>query len=197
MNTSYFDELTFSFPEVDESAKLSMQFLIAGQTVPILASSDQHRLVGEGRFLIRLQPNDYPFALLITMAGKNAITGEQEYNISRNPQNYFISPPQGGIDGYYHRGQVRSFLASTDPEMNEFIMELKVFPMKRKAMDYFRFQKTLIPGPDPSALRGITLIHGGERDCEPIYEDICGFGSWDQEHVQSKTVYVLREHVVD
>ena len=55
--------------------------------------------------------------------------------------------------------------------------------MKSKAMAHFRFQTKLIPGPGPSALRGITLLHGGERQCEPIYEDICNIGSWDKDDI--------------
>jgi hypothetical protein len=62
--------------------------------------------------------------------------------------------------------------------------------MKRKAMDHFRFQTRLIPGPGPSALRGITLLHGGERQCEPIYEDICNIGSWDKGHEERALIWV-------
>jgi hypothetical protein len=48
----------------------------------------------------------------------------------------------------------------------------------------------LIPGPGPSALRGMTLLHGGERQCEPIYEDICNIGSWDKDHEERVLLWV-------
>jgi hypothetical protein len=124
------------------------------------------------------------------VGGTNAITGVPSTTLGRSPQNYFTSPPQGGIDGYYHDGRVHPFRAVREAVVNQTRLAIQVFPMKRKAMDYFRFQTGLIPGPDPSALRGITLLHGGERRCEPIYEDICNIGTWDKDHEERAEVWV-------
>src|SRR5262249_44465838 len=132
----------------------------------------------------------YPFALLASVAGKNAITGVHSTMLDRNPQNYFTSPPQGGIDGYFRDGRVHPFRAVSEAAVSQTRLEVRVFPMKSKAMAHFRFQRQLIPGPGPSALRGITLLHGGERQCEPIYEDICNIGSWDKDHEERVLVWV-------
>jgi hypothetical protein len=159
------------------------------------------RLAAVGPFVIYLQPNlarrdclyralRYPFALLVSVGGKNAITGVPCLTLARSPQNYFTSPPQGGIDGYFRDGRVHAFRAVSESSLNQTRLEIRVFPMKSKAMAYFRFQTGLIPGPDPSALRGITLLHGGERHCEPIYEDICNLGSWDIDHEERAFLWV-------
>src|SRR5205085_1110383 len=119
-----------------------------------------------------------PFALLVSVGGKNAITGELSTTLMRSPQNYFTTPPQGGIDGYFLGGRVHPFRAGGEAAASQTRLEIKVFPMKAKAFAYLKRQLQLIPGSGPSPLRGITLQHGGERQCEPIYEDICGLGSW-------------------
>src|SRR5262249_45996201 len=127
------------------------------------------RLAGAGPFVMYLQPNHarrdcmyrslrYPFALLVLVGGKNAITGVPSMTLDRSPQNYFTSPPQGGIDGYFRDGRVHLLRAVSEAAVNQTRLEIRVFPMKRKAMDHFRFQTGLIPGPGPSALRGITLV---------------------------------------
>ena len=189
-------DLVFAFPDVDEEAILRVHFCPAdspGQRIPIQAAPGAPiRLAAEGPVVVFLQPNPadcrlrrslgYSFALLVSVGGKNAITGVPTRTLERSPQNYFTSPPQGGIDGYWRYGRVYALRAVNDAAVKQALLEIRVFPMKRKAMDYFRYQTGLIPGPGPSALRGITLLHGGERKCEPIYEDICNIGSWDKDH---------------
>jgi hypothetical protein len=105
------------------------------------------------------------------VGGKNAITSVPSSTLDRSPQNYFTSPPQGGIDGYFRDGRVYALRAVNEAAVNQKLLDIRVFPMKRKAMDYFRFQTRLIPGPDPSALRGITLLHGGGT---PMRTDLRG-----------------------
>jgi hypothetical protein len=197
--------LVFAFPDVDEEAILRVHFC------PV-SSPDQRirlepapgamvRLASQGQFVMYLRPNGarrdcryralrYPFALLVSVGGKNVITGVPGTTLVRSPQNYFTSPPQGGIDGHFRDGQVHAFRAVSESAASRTCLEIRVFPMKRKAMDYFRLQTGLIPGPGPSALRGITLLHGGERHCEPIYEDICNLGSWDSDHEERATLWV-------
>jgi hypothetical protein len=124
------------------------------------------------------------------VGGKNAITGVPAATLERSPQNYFSSPPQGGIDGFYRNGRVLTFRAGDEAALNQTRLEVKVFPMKRNAMDYFRFRtgQAVISGREPSAL--FTLVHGGERQCEPIYEDMCNIGCWDQEHEEQVALWV-------
>jgi hypothetical protein len=193
-------ELVFAFPEVDEEAILRVHFCPAdspGQRIPIEADLEEPlRLATEGTFVMYLQPGcqyrslRYPFALLLSVGGRNAITGEPSMTLDRSPQNYFTSPPQGGIDGYFRDGRVHPFRAVGEAAGNRTRLEMRVFPMKSKAMAHFRYQRQLVPGPGPSALRGITLLHGGERQCEPLYEDICNLGSWDKDYEERALLWV-------
>jgi hypothetical protein len=198
-------ELVISFPDVDEEAVLRIYFCPADspeQRMGIRQSPDGCiRLATEGRFVLHLRPEfarrdriyraaRYPFALLMSVGGKNAITGEPATALARSPQNYFCTPPQGGIDGYFRRGKVIPFRAVDEATANQVGLEVRVLPMKEKAFAYLKFELQLIPGWGPSPLRGITLLHGGERQCEPIYEDICNLGSWDKEHEELVSVWV-------
>jgi hypothetical protein len=198
-------DLVFAFPDVDEEAILRVHFCptdAPGHPIRIeIGPGETVRLAAEDPFVMYLQPNvarrdclyrslRYPFAVLVSVGGKNAITGVPSATLDRSPQNYFTSPPQGGIDGYFRDGRVHPFRAVNEAAVNRARLEIRVFPMKIKAMAYFRYQTKLIPGPDPSALRGITLLHGGERQCEPIYEDICNIGSWDKDHEERALLWI-------
>jgi hypothetical protein len=197
--------LVISFPDVDEEAVLRIHFCpadSADQRIGIRRSANRCvRLATEGRFVLHLRPEfarrdrlyreaRYPFVLLVSVGGKNAITGEPSTALARSPQNYFVTPPQGGIDGYFRSGQVKPFRAVGEGAANQARLEIRALPMKRKAFSYLKHELQLIPGWGPSALRGITLLHGGERQCEPIYEDICNLGSWDKEHEERASVWV-------
>jgi hypothetical protein len=151
------------------------------------------RLAGQGRLVMHLRPEfprrdhlhraaRYPFALLVSVGGMNAITGEPSATLARSPQNYFTTPPQGGIDGFFRNGNVYPFRVAASPAANQTRLEINVLPMKCKAFAYLKPELQLVPGWGPSTLRGITLLHGGERECEPIYEDICNLGSWDRDN---------------
>jgi hypothetical protein len=198
-------DLVFAFPDVDTEAELRIHFCpvdspekrIHIETLP----GATVRLAAKGQFVMYLQPEfarrerlyravRYPFALLASVGGKNAITGEPSTTLLRSPQNYFTTPPQGGIDGYFRGGRVHPFRGVSESAANRTRLEIRVFPMKSKAFAYFKHQAKLIPGPDPSALRGITLLHGGERQCEPIYEDICNLGSWDKDHEERALLWI-------
>jgi hypothetical protein len=198
-------DLVFAFPDVDEEAMLRVHFCLAespGQRIRIEAEPGSAiRPAAEGPFVMYLQPNlarrdcldrslRYPFALLVSVGGKNAITGVPSTTLDRSPQNYFSSPPQGGIDGYFRAGGVHPFRAVSKAAVNQTRLDIRVYPMKSKVMAHFRLQTRLIPGPEPSALRGITLLHGGERHCEPIYEDIFNIGSWDKDHEERASLWV-------
>jgi hypothetical protein len=198
-------DLIFAFPHVDEEAILRVHFCLAKspeERMSIETSSCGNiRLAGEGRFVVHLRPEfarrdrlyrpaRYPFAVLVSVGGRNAITGEPSARLARSPQNYFTTPPQGGIDGYFRGGQVYPFRVAAEAAANQALLEIHVFPMKSKAFAYLKHQLRLIPGWGPSPLRGITLLHGGERQCEPIYEDICNLGSWDTDHEERALICV-------
>jgi hypothetical protein len=187
-------ELVFTFSDVHDAAILGSRFCPVDSPEHWIRlenpSAGTIRLVAECRFMMYMLPGRYAFALQVSIGGKNAITGEVSTMMRHTPQNYFTTPPQGGIDGYFRDGHVHPFRVSQEEAANQERLEIKVFPMKRKLFDYFRHQEQLIPGPGPSAFRGMTLQHGGERQCEPIYEDLCNLGSWDREHEERSSVCI-------
>src|SRR6516165_171020 len=98
--------LVFAFPDVDDEALLRVHFCPADspeQRIRIEGSSEApFRLVAETTFVVCLQPNAahrdclyrslrYSFALLVSVGGKNAITGAPCGTLNRSPQNYFTS----------------------------------------------------------------------------------------------------------
>ena len=137
-------DLVFAFPDVDEEAILRVHFCpteARGHRIRIEATSGSPvRLAADGPFVMYLQPNDarrdcmyhslrplcYPFALLISVGGKNAITGVPSVTLDRSPQNYFTSPPQGGIDGYFRGGRVHAFRAASEAG-NQTRLEIRRF----------------------------------------------------------------------
>src|SRR5262245_47339419 len=137
-------ELVVSFPEVDDGAVLRLHFCGADrpdERIPIEDSaSDGIRLASVGRFVMYLQPNvlfrdpfdryrsgvRYPFALLAAVRGRNVITGEFAPGLVRSPQNYFSTPPQGGLDGYFLDGHVHPFRAADAAHRNQTRLVLRV-----------------------------------------------------------------------
>jgi hypothetical protein len=200
------NELVFSFQDVDERAVLHVYFRTAVQpeeTVRIIQQPDGGGalLANQGRVVMHLRPKlvvkdlrypsgvRYPFAVLVTVGGRNALTGDISRTLLRSPQNYFASPPQGGIDGYFVDGQVYPFRTGGESSLNRTRLDIKVFPMKREAFAYLESRLRLIPGPGPP-IQGITLRHGGERQCEPVYEDLCSIGHWDQNREERAAVWL-------
>src|SRR5437868_15304504 len=108
-------DLVFSFLDVDEVATLAVHFCGVDspkERIRIHGSPGEGiRMATVGRIVMYLKPG-YPFAVLMSVRGRNAITGELATTLSREPQNYFSSPPQGGIDGYFLDVQVHPFRAA-------------------------------------------------------------------------------------
>jgi hypothetical protein len=196
-------ELVFTFPEVDKDATLRVHFRrVDSPTEPIgimgSASAGVRLEAAAGRFIMYLQPGEigshgirYPFAILVSIAGRNAITGVREAAsaLDRTPQNYVSTSPQGGIDGYFQDGQVYPFRAVPKDRTDEMPLELKVLPMKKDAVEYYKRRMGQLGYQGPK-ISGLTLVHGGERQCEPLYEDLCGFGDWDQEHDERAVIWI-------
>jgi hypothetical protein len=134
----------------------------------------------------------YPFAVLLAVGGRNALLGKPSNSLIRSPQNYFVSPPQGGIDGYFVGGRVMPFRGGEVPPPDRIRLAITVFPVKNDTWKHWMYQKSL-SGWSHSVISGLTLAYGGERKCEPIYEDICCIGDWDQSRAAQTSVWLKAE----
>jgi hypothetical protein len=197
--------LIVSFPEVHNRAALRLSFRKADAPKTIAGFAARHDsgfvLGSSGRFVLHLRPRPlagsdwecrglrYPFAVLVSVAGTNALTGDVANAGLTRPQNYFITPPQGGIDGYLMGGEVHPFVACGDAADDRTPMDIVVFPMKAEAFDYLARKRKLIPGPAPWG-ENFLLPHTGERKCEPVYENVCSLGDWDQNCQERMTVWL-------
>jgi hypothetical protein len=194
------NNLVFAFPEVNPAAELCIHFSPrdgSDEPVPIVGQPDEDGFVlqGQGALVMHLRPRMvrekvwFPFALLLTVGGRNALTGEQSNLLNRSPQNYFASPPQGGIDGYFVGGRVLPFRGGEVSPQERTRLAITVVPVKKETWDHWMFQTSLCGWYHP-VISGLTLAHGGERKCEPIYEDLCSFGDWDQSRATKSSVWL-------
>jgi len=187
------NEIVFSFPDLNAGAILRIHFRApdpADETRQPLTMVDRRIVLAcPKRTVLHLRPNilrqdvhselRYPFAVIISVNGLNALTGEVCDGMVRSPQNYLVTPPQGAIGGYFSQGQVHPFRALGMSPPNGTRLEIQVFPMSKQSFDGFVSQKIKC-GYDGPVIRGMTLSHGGERQCEPIYEDMLSLGDWDR-----------------
>jgi hypothetical protein len=146
----------------------------------------------------------YPFAIKIATGKISAITGENwRAGLSRNPQNYCVSPTQPWLDGYcVEKGIIRQFVAmplgegySVEEQLTgeaEFGgIQIEVFPMKRAVFERrfpvvrhgVRFRRvmdeTCLCASDTTL--GMGLAPGG-RMRQEIYDDPYSIHDWDTEH---------------
>lgn len=203
------NNLVFAFPDVNPVAELCIHFRRddgSEEPVPIVGQphDDGFMLQGQGTLVMHLRPKiafeefwygtgakkiRFPFAVLLTVGGRNALTGEESNLLTRSPQNYFASPPQGGIDGYFVAGKVLPFRGGNVLPRERTRLAITVFPVKKETWDHWMFQKSLSGWSHP-VISGLTLSYGGERKCEPIYEDLCSFGDWDQTRPAGASVWL-------
>jgi hypothetical protein len=199
------DNLTVSFPEVHDRAALRLSLRKAEAPKEIAPFASRHDggfvLGSSGRFVLHLRPRPltgsdwewrglrYPFAVIISVAGTNGLTGEVASVGLVRPQNYFVTPPQGGIDGNLAGGEVHPFVACGDAADDRMPMDIVVFPMKAEAFAHLEGKRQLTPGP-PGWGDHFLLPHAGERKCEPVYEDVCSLGDWDQNYRERITVWL-------
>jgi hypothetical protein len=189
------NNLVFAFPEVNPAAELNIHLRRddgSEEAVPIVSQPDDDGFMvqGQGAVVMHLRPRiafeeswygsgakkvRFPFAILLSVGGRNALTGEQSGSPIRSPQNYFASPPQGGIDGCFTDGRVLPFRGGESSPGERTRLAITVFPVKKETWDHWMFQKGLSGWSHP-AISGLTLAHGGERKCEPVYEDLCCIG---------------------
>ncbi len=188
--------LRVSFPEVDERASVQISFhAVESPQIKLNLIPTEAGIVlgGFGKVVLELLPQAtfrhpnypsgvrYPMVALLRLNGRNALTGEPCTRLNRTPQNYFSAPPQRFIDGYFVEGRVNSFLAGIRNEDAPTLLEIEIFPMKQRSFNYF-LDRLRFVGNQFDSVRGLTLTHGGERSIEPVYEDLCSFGDWDQTH---------------
>jgi len=200
------NELVFVFPEVSAWAELRVHFRLAHasqEPVHILErpTDNDFLLSAHGPLVMHMRPKvkfeevwygrtiRYPFAVLLTVDGLNALTGEPSSSLVRSPQNYFVTPPQGGIDGYFAGGKVWPFRSGATSPLGKLRLEIKVFPVKGETWEHW-MHCTRMAGWSHAVISGLTLAHGGDRECEPIYEDPCCIGDWDQRRGAEATVWL-------
>jgi hypothetical protein len=148
---------------------------------------------------------EYPFAVKVATGKISAITGEAwRRGLSRNPQDYLVTPGQPWLDGYcVEKGVIRQFVAmplgggySAEEQVTgeaEFGgMQIEVFPMRSEV---FVRRFPLVTGlrgrrslSETSCLEscvgrgdGMGLAPGG-RMRQEIYEDPFIIHDWDTEH---------------
>jgi hypothetical protein len=200
-------DLLFSFPIVDRFAVLRIQFCRHGtkEQLPVDRAGDDFSVETSAPVDIHLRPElvdkdrsirwdrkadlYYPFAVMLMVRGINALTGTRISELRSQPQNYFVTPPQGAIDGYFVNGEVQPFRSSAQPE--GIRLDFSVYPMRSREFGELMQRPMLIGGSGHVTPSGITLMHGGERQIEPVYEDWRSIGDWDQDHRQIVVVRLL------
>lgn len=146
-----------------------------------------------------------PNAVKIAVGGVNAITGEPDDNILRDPQNYVVCPPQPWLDGIHTRQDaVRQFVAM--PLGAGYTIEASV----RGAEELGGIQITVFepkPGrfpdqppekPDlpltrsarPAGFGQMGLGAGGAIQ-QKIYSDPYGIETWDQSNYGRTVIHLV------
>lgn len=138
---------------------------------------------------------DYPFAVKVATGKINAISGGPwRKELSRDPQDYMVAPPQHYLDGYcVAQGLVRQFVAmplgsgySVEEQITgeaEFGgLQLLVCPMKREV-----FERRFPVKPPEEKKPGILFSFAvgaaqGGSVLEDIYEDPYDLDDWDAAH---------------
>jgi hypothetical protein len=83
------------------------------------------------------------------------------------------------------------FLVRSEASEDRRPLEIKVCPMKAEAYAHLAYKRSLIPGSLSWGCH-FFLPYGGERECEPVYEDVCCFGDWDWARGETATVSLHR-----
>jgi len=159
-------------------------------------------------FGTRYIPNretEYPFAVKVATGKISAITGEVwRRGLSRNPQDYLVTPGQPWLDGYcVEKGVIRQFVAmplgegySVEEQVTgeaEFGgMQIEVFPMRSEV--FVRRFPVITDGRRTRSLYETSVLYSrldgpafmglapGGRMRQEIYEDPFSIHDWDIEH---------------
>jgi len=154
---------------------------------------------------------DYPFAVKVATGKISAITGEPWQNgLSRNPQNYLVTPTQPWLDGYcVEKGLIRQFVAmplgdgySVEEQMTgkaEFGgIQFEFFPMQRTMLEkrfpvvLARTQQMFAAGIcSGQAAPGAMGLAPGGRMRQEIYQDPWSIHDWDTRHASRCFVHLV------
>ena len=153
----------------------------------------------------------YPFAVKVATGKISAITGEPwRRGLSRNPQNYLVTPQQPWLDGYcVEKGIIRQFVAmplgegySVEEQLTgeaEFGgLQIEVFPMRAEVFER-RFpvvartylMEMEFGGVAFCAMAGGMGLAPGGRMRQEIYADRYSIDDWDTEHASRCFVHLV------
>jgi hypothetical protein len=157
-----------------------------------------------GSNYIRERGTQYPFAIKVATGKINAVTGEAwKKGLSRNPQDYMVTPGQPWLDGYcVEKGVIRQFVAmplgggfSVEEQVTgeaEFGgMQIEIFPMRQEIFERrfpvvpterFRAGKYQVDALCCLAEVGSMGLAPGGRMRQEIFEDQFSIHDWDTGH---------------
>jgi len=176
------DRLVFSFPKPGENARLTVHFNLteSPQKVAGLVPCDDgngFRFTTFGHITMHLDA-ETECAVLVTVHGKNALTGDDRTSSLVRPQNYFATPAQRMIDGYSDGEQLQPFYACGEDSDRRTPLVLKVFSVKAEEVEWFKKLGTKC-GYDPRGWGTKFLLDVPGIPREPVYEDTRSLGDWD------------------
>jgi hypothetical protein len=150
---------------------------------------------------------EYPFAVKVATGKISAVTGESWHQgLSRNPQDYLVTPGQPWLDGYcVEKGIIRQFVAmplgegySVEEQLTGRVefggLQIEVFPMRAEVFE--RRFPIVLSKPRPGHFsKGIladaccAMAAGAEMGLAPggrmrqeIFADPYSIHDWDREH---------------
>jgi hypothetical protein len=185
-----------------QAEALWLNFRSSGSFLEYVMDSDKpHDLF---QFMAGFEDSFYPFIIRIGTGKINAVTGKPWTDqVSRDPQDYVVTPGQPWLDGYcVEKGVIRQFVAMPLGEgytAEEQIsgkaesggLQIVVFPMKREAYEAYEAKKIQrlrelsrslhqdFCASMPSYDMGIAP---GGRMKQEIYDDPYKFDDWDLNH---------------
>jgi hypothetical protein len=155
---------------------------------------------------IRERGTEYPFAIKVATGKISAVTGESwRQGLSRNPQDYLVTPGQPWLDGYcVEKGIIRQFVAMPQGEgysveeqltgQAEFGgLQIEVFPMRAEVFEK-RFPIVVSRNRaghlrDQALYRECCAMVGADMGLAPggrmrqeIFADPYSIHDWDTEH---------------
>jgi len=226
------DELVFSFPEVHPEAFMGIKFMRTLRipddekvyplppglgTFPLRHVDDfQNRVpstwLEHGGVMLPMYQAEalwlhfytrYPFLIRIGTGKINVVTGKPWTDcVSRDPQDYVVTPEQPWLDGYcVEKGEIRQFVAMPLGQgytVEEQItgkaehggLQIVAYPMKREAYDAYEERRrrdfssasyTVCEVCASQSLPAMGMAPGG-RMKQKIYDDPYNFEDWNLDH---------------
>lgn len=191
------NNLSFHFPELGESAKLTISFRWAESpqgVAPIVrsATGEGFAFPTLGRLTLHFD-SEFPFAVLATIGGRNVLTGNDHTSSLERPQNYFAIPPQQITDGYFDGQQFHPFYASCGDSDIRTPLVVKVFPMKAMELAWFKNESRKCGYSPRGWGTTFSLDSKGGSPREPVYEDTRSLGDWDQSSGEEAIIWLHQQ----